>query len=588
MSLVAVRPVVACLALGLLYGGAAALAILVGRFDQGVSFVWIATAILTSRLSSLPPRQWPGAIAACFVASMVTTGLLGFGWSLALPLAVVNIGEASFGAWMLRRLNGSFDPLKSLRWLGGFLFALGLFGPAVGAIGAAAAVAIVAHQDPVITAVRWYLGHALGTITFAPVLLFLFRGRPRTWLVAIDLTRAPEAAGLLGLVLVTTTLVFGQTELPLLFLPTLPIILATFRLGRMGASVSIVILAVIGSMMTLRGAGPLNLIAGPMGIRLQMLQFYLAATVMTILPVAAELAYRSELFRRLRESEARYRLVADNSTDIILNVDLDGIVRVASPSIQQMGGYAPEDIVGTAALRLIAPEYHGDVMRAHYEVLAHPQRNAIVEYRAVHANGQMRWYESHTRAVLDEHNAVIGTVSAVRDIAHRKLVEGELAVAAYTDQLTGLANRRAFLAEFERRAASASGHGCVAMLDLDHFKRVNDVHGHDAGDEVLRRFAAVARGCLRDGDMLARIGGEEFAVLLPGAGLAQAQVVCDRIRRAISTAPTSYGGMALLVTVSGGVAAWASGADRQATLREADIALYRAKREGRNRLALAS
>jgi diguanylate cyclase (GGDEF)-like protein/PAS domain S-box-containing protein len=308
---------------------------------------------------------------------------------------------------------------------------------------------------------------------------------------------------------------------------------------------------------------------------------------MTILPVAAELAYRGELFRRLRESEARYRLVADNSTDIILNVDMKGIVRVASPSIRQMGGYSPEDIVGTPAIRLVAADYHDDVIRAHREVLANPDRNVIVEYRAIHANGESRWYESHTRAVLNEDNAVIGVVSAVRDIAHRKVVEGELAFAAYTDQLTGLANRRAFLAEFDRRMATGA-HGCVAMLDLDHFKRINDVHGHDAGDEVLRRFATVARGCLRDGDMLARIGGEEFAVLLPGAGLAQAQIVCDRIRITVSNATTNYAGVALLVTVSGGVASWGAGADRQATLREADIALYRAKSEGRDRLAMAS
>ena len=581
------RPISTCVLLGCAYFAAASLTILVGRFDHGVAFVWIATAVLSSRLSVLPKAIWPRAAASCFIGSVIATGFFGFGWTLAVPIGIVNIGEGVFGAWLLSRLNGSFDPLKSLRWVGGFLLTLGLIAPAIGATAAATIVGLMADQDAVVMGVRWFLGHALGTITFAPILLLAFRTSPSEWLASVNKARAPEATALLLLVVVTSLGVFSQNELPLLFLPTLPVILVTFRLGRLGASASIVILAVIGTTMTLRGTGPLNLVSGSMGIHLQVLQFYLAATVMTILPVAAELAYRGELFRQLRESEARYRLVADNSTDIILNVDLKGIVRVASPSIRQMGGYSPEEIVGTPAIRLVAADYHDDVVRAHREVLANPDRNVIVEYRAIHATGETRWYESHTRAVLNEDNMVVGVVSAVRDIAHRKVVEGELAFAAYTDQLTGLSNRRAFLAEFDRRMASGA-HGCVAMLDLDHFKRINDVYGHDAGDEVLRRFASVARGCLRDGDMLARIGGEEFAVLLPGAGLAQAQIVCDRIRIAVSHATTNYAGVALLVTVSGGVASWGAGADRQATLREADIALYRAKSEGRDRLAMAS
>ncbi|VVT11396.1 PAS domain S-box-containing protein/diguanylate cyclase (GGDEF) domain-containing protein [Sphingomonas sp. EC-HK361] len=587
MSAAALRPLTACLILGVAYFAAASLTILVGRFDHGVAFVWVATAVLSSRLSVLPRVIWPRAIAACFVGSVLATGLFGFGWALALPIAVVNITEGVFGAWLLSRLNGSFDPLKSLRWVGGFLLALGLLAPALGAVAASVIVALLADQDVVVMGVRWFLGHALGTITFAPILLLAFRTSPQEWIASVNKARAPEATALLLLVVATSFGVFAQSELPLLFLPTLPVILVTFRLGRLGASASIVILAVIGTTMTLHGTGPLNLVTGSMGMHLQVLQFYLAATVMTILPVAAELAYRGELFRQLRESETRYRLVADNSSDIILNVDLKGIIRVASPSIRQMGGYSPDDVVGTPAIRLVAAEHHDAVIGAHRDVLANPDRNVIVEYQAIHANGEIRWYESHTRAVQNEANAVIGVVSAVRDIAHRKIVEGELAAAAYTDALTGLANRRAFLAEFDRRAANG-GHGCVGMLDLDHFKRVNDVHGHDAGDEVLRRFALVARGCLRDGDMLARIGGEEFALLLPGAGLAQAQVVCDRIRTAVSSAPITYAGVTLLVTVSGGVAPWGAGADRQETLREADIALYRAKREGRDRLALAS
>ncbi len=163
-----------------------------------------------------------------------------------------------------------------------------------------------------------------------------------------------------------------------------------------------------------------------------------------------------------------------------------------------------------------------------------------------------------------------------------------LAELARRDPLTGLANRRAFEEALRREVARARRGGeplAVAALDVDHFKRVNDAHGHAAGDAVLAAVAARAAGALRAGDLLARVGGEEFAALLPGAGLAAAAEVAERIRAALAAAPVEAGGRPLRVTASLGCAALLpEDADGAALLARADARLYDAKRAGRDRV----
>ena len=125
------------------------------------------------------------------------------------------------------------------------------------------------------------------------------------------------------------------------------------------------------------------------------------------------------------------------------------------------------------------------------------------------------------------------------------------------------------------------------MFDIDRFKRVNDEHGHDAGDAVLRTFADVVRRVVRDSDSIARIGGEEFAVLFPATAIPQALIVCDRLRVEMGRAVTVIGDEEIRVTVSGGVALVGRQGPEFA-LKQADLALYTAKRGGRDQMALAA
>lgn len=188
-------------------------------------------------------------------------------------------------------------------------------------------------------------------------------------------------------------------------------------------------------------------------------------------------------------------------------------------------------------------------------------------------------------------------VERVRDLLQRDIIsrqQAELGRLALTDELTGLANRRSLTACLDRewRRSSREDTGLAAiMLDIDHFKRYNDTHGHAAGDACLRRVAVAISGCLRRaGDMAARYGGEEFVVLLPGSDVRGARTLAERIRRAVAACePASPGGPNGRVTVSLGVAVrLAESFDTpRALLARADTALYAAKAAGRDRTCLA-
>ena len=167
----------------------------------------------------------------------------------------------------------------------------------------------------------------------------------------------------------------------------------------------------------------------------------------------------------------------------------------------------------------------------------------------------------------------------------------ELDRLASTDPLTGLANRRTLMTALEtaRERVMRDGEGFVfALLDVDHFKRINDQYGHSAGDEVLVQLSArLQRDVLAD-DTLSRYGGEEIAILFASAGIDTAMAVVERLRRDVAASPIQVGDQVIALTISAGVAQWQSGEDVGTMIRRADEALYCAKRGGRDRVARAA
>ncbi|HBX56153.1 GGDEF domain-containing protein [Pseudomonas sp. UBA2684] len=175
--------------------------------------------------------------------------------------------------------------------------------------------------------------------------------------------------------------------------------------------------------------------------------------------------------------------------------------------------------------------------------------------------------------------------------AHQDTLRGmmrQLEDLVATDELTGLCNRRHFLrlASRELENLRSGRHHGLALIDLDHFKRINDAHGHAAGDRVLQTFAAVARACLRDGDTIARYGGEEFVLLLPNTDADQFTACCERLREAFNQAEP-LGVKVDNLSLSVGMTLLTMHDDLDEALQRADQALYQAKRSGRNRCAAA-
>jgi diguanylate cyclase (GGDEF)-like protein len=168
--------------------------------------------------------------------------------------------------------------------------------------------------------------------------------------------------------------------------------------------------------------------------------------------------------------------------------------------------------------------------------------------------------------------------------------ERRLLAAATTDALTGLANRTAFYSRAQTELAQARRRGepvSLMLADVDFFKHINDEFGHEAGDQVLVRLAELMRQTLREVDVVARWGGEEFLALLPNADVSKAAAVAERLRQAVGALPIDIRGRSVLVTVSFGIAPVSVDHDLQSATQSADEALYRSKRGGRNRVSCA-
>lgn len=207
--------------------------------------------------------------------------------------------------------------------------------------------------------------------------------------------------------------------------------------------------------------------------------------------------------------------------------------------------------------------------------------------------GNMAEYFDHSIYMATIVPLVVGPPTAL--VVLHLLIEleksrGELEIANRMDALTGIYNRRHFYEEGAAQIARAAREGTaltIAILDLDHFKRINDSYGHQAGDAVLTSTVARCQACIRAGDIFARLGGEEFAILMPATSLQQARFLAERMRSGVAGSVVETGEEAIRVTVSLGLAEWRVGDSLGLLLKAADECLYAAKQAGRDRVVAA-
>ena len=327
--------------------------------------------------------------------------------------------------------------------------------------------------------------------------------------------------------------------------------------------------------------------------------FPLLIAVLIILTVVSAITYYLQHLNRrlnktqiiLSESEERLRLALGAANQAWFDINVQTGAVSVSPEYAKILGYEPDEF--TSSLQVwetsIHPENRPRVMTTYRKCLADGEPLAM-EYRRQKKNGEWLWIRSIGKftAWTPKHQPL--RMSGIHtDITAQKAVELELVRQAHTDHLTGFNNRGHFMhqAELElRRVVRYGGTLSIFMMDVDHFKKINDTHGHKVGDLVLQKLAEICRDTLRMVDIIGRVGGEEFAILLPETTEQEAIRVAERLRQAIANAKIPLGhGLPLSITVSIGITSLMSKDDNiDVLLSFADKALYAAKNAGRNRI----
>lgn len=283
------------------------------------------------------------------------------------------------------------------------------------------------------------------------------------------------------------------------------------------------------------------------------------------------------------ESFALYELLAENTSDIILKTDCDGYISYASPALERSEIGLPRNLVGFHIRDLVDPSFSDAIAIEHDAVVQGRKRQSWIEFPAATRDRRDSWFELRMRRLVTQQNCVAGTINVMRSIQERISFEEKLFVAAMTDPLTGLANRTAFISMLQH-LVDTTHDGAVAIVSIDYFRAMNMRHGQAFGDEVLVVFSELLRSLMRSDDIIARIGGESLAVLLPGASAVQAQAVCQRIISALAEIRGTIGPDGTPITASIGLARICSSLDE--TMTRAEMALFLAKAKGRNRLEI--
>ena len=305
--------------------------------------------------------------------------------------------------------------------------------------------------------------------------------------------------------------------------------------------------------------------------------------------VGHDLTDQRQIEERLRESEEQFRLTFDQSPIGAAIVSLDYRFLRVNDTLCQIIGYSAVELVGMNFLQITHPDDLDTDLAQARQLIAGAIDRYEMDKRYIHKDGSTVWVRLAVRLLRDAAGQALYALPTMQDITERKRMEAELREMSTTDFLTGLSNRRYFMTRMAEELARLQRHdtqrAAVLMFDLDHFKRINDIYGHATGDVTLQHFANLARGDLRKIDTMGRIGGEEFAIILPGADLVAALVFAERLRRKVAETPALMGDQPIPVTVSIGIATMDATDTRvDAALIRADEALYRAKQGGRNQV----
>jgi len=470
------RTVVLMTAVALGYLASAMVGLTISRQAGNIATLWPPNGMLVAALLLSSRGRWRDIIVAGAIGSIVANILNGNGIVAASSITLANLVEAYIAAAIIRRETADRVLFQRSSDVVVLIIASITAALCAGVLSAASAH-LLAGAPFVTILIKWVLGDVLGLLVVMPIAVIAYDLITRGPDLMLARSTQLEAGLILAGVLGVSLAVFIPTVPPVQFLVMPTVLLASFRLGPLGAALSTVIVAVVGSIGTVLAARAGASTPDQVTVSVFNFQLNLATLFLTALPIGSAMAQRSQLERDLTDEKER----AD---------------RVAR----------------------------------------------------------------------------------------------EMALLVNVDALTGLATRRAFLEQLDAMAATAQRVKqplTLAMIDIDHFKPINDQHGHAVGDAMLMAIGAACRTAVRSNDVIGRLGGEEFAMLMPLTDQETAFRIVDRLREAVAaiSIPTSDG-TAVSVTISIGMAMF-GGQQIDRLLLDADRALYSAKKTGRNRVVLA-
>lgn len=425
--------------------------------DSPVPPVWFANGLLLGILLRSPTCRWIEIATAGFLGNVLAELACGRPLLTGGLLACCHLLEVLLIAWPIRgRVGANLDPERLLGFAR-YGFMVAATAPVLSGLLAALVLALANATPLWRTFVYWYPADALGIVIMTPLVLVAQR---RVFARMLSRDQRLRTLSGFGLLAATSVVVFFQNVAPVLFAVLPPLLYVTFRLRFAGAAMGVVLVTMIGLIATLVGHGPLSLMRdATLPQQILTLQFFVAVASLMAFPATIVLSERYRLRRTLMESEQRYRMLADYSSDIIVRTSLDDTLLYVSPGVEEILGWTAAELVGMASIDLIHPEDR-HLLEEELAQLGGALARSTIEFRCRHRLGHYLWVESAARRVFDTGPQQPGEIiRSIRDISKRKRAEEALTKS-----------------ERMLRSVSDNMPAIVAYVDTNEVYRFTNVH----------------------------------------------------------------------------------------------------------------
>lgn len=393
--------------------------------DAGrIAALWLPNAFLVAVILRL---KWSLAwryMLACNLANITIALAIGDAASQAVGLALCNSAEVAVVYFGLRLIVGNQADLADLKTLGWFSLIGGIVAPVVSA---SLATAVLLSHGPVpiaTTWLTWVIADGLGMLITAPLLVVLEQSwrKPTVW----NRKDVIEWILVIGLGSLGTALVFAQTTYPFLFMASLFVLLAAFRLGVTGAAIATVIVAIVATIATSLDSGPIHLVRGPLQTKVMVLQVFLIFTFAGALPVASALATRGRLQRELKRNRDLAQTILDNMREVVFRTDSQGHWTFLNPAWETLTGYSVEESLGSPTTKLLVPEDFDKTAEQYPPLVSGVIDELLLCQRFSKADGEILHVEVSVRALRGEQGEFIGTSGSIRDVTEARAAQKAL------------------------------------------------------------------------------------------------------------------------------------------------------------------